>query len=157
MPPDLPDSALSQEASQDALPAGGTPLWRRARRVAWVSAGVLCVTLGLIGIPLPLLPTTPFMLLAAFCFARGSTRLHRWLVTHPRLGPPILEWQQHGAISRGGKRAAVIAMAAVFGIACLWGLPAYALALQGVVLLCVATFLLTRPDPPSKSQTSNRG
>ena len=147
MPSELPERA----ALPDTLPAGGVPLWRRARRAAWVGAGAACVALGLVGIALPLLPTTPFMLLAAFCFARGSERLHGWLMAHPTLGPPIHEWQRHGAISRRAKRAAVIAMVVVFGIACLWGLPAYALALQGIVLVCVATFLLTRPDPPPRS------
>jgi uncharacterized membrane protein YbaN (DUF454 family) len=58
-------------------------------RVAFAAAGLLCVGLGVLGILLPGLPATPFLLLAAYCFARSFPRLHRWLVTHPWLGPYI--------------------------------------------------------------------
>jgi uncharacterized membrane protein YbaN (DUF454 family) len=52
------------------------------------------------GVVLPMMPTTPFLLLATFAFARSSLRLHDWLVAHPRLGPPINDWRAHGAVSR---------------------------------------------------------
>ncbi len=55
--------------------------------------------LGLIGVVLPILPTVPFMLLAAFFFSKSSERLHYWLISHPKLGPPIVEWQTNGAIN----------------------------------------------------------
>ncbi|TKD51818.1 YbaN family protein [Sphingomonas baiyangensis] len=75
-------------------------------------AGALAVTLGVIGAFLPLLPTVPFLILAAFCFARGSPRFEAWLLAHPRFGPPVRDWRASGAISRHGKRAATIGMAA---------------------------------------------
>ncbi|MEM1160041.1 MAG: YbaN family protein, partial [Pseudomonadota bacterium] len=69
-------------------------------KILWTLAGWAAFGLGLLGAALPLLPTVPFMLLAAFCFARGSERFHRWLMNHPRFGPGIRDWQAHRAISR---------------------------------------------------------
>lgn len=117
-------------------------------RLLWTLAGLICVALGMVGVFLPLLPTVPFMLLAAFCFARGSERFHHWLVNHPRFGPAIQDWHRHGAVSRKGKRAATIAVAVTFSISILLGLPTHVLMIQAGVLGCVLVFLLTRPDGP---------
>lgn len=118
------------------------------RRLAWRAAGVVALLLGIAGIALPLLPTTPFLLLSAFCFSRGSQRLHDWLVGHPRLGPPIRAWRDHGAISRRAKGWAVVAMVAAFGAALAAGVGPAVLAVQAGVLVLVAIFVLTRPAPP---------
>jgi uncharacterized protein len=117
-------------------------------RAAWLVSGLVALALGLLGIVLPLLPTTPFLLLATFCFARSSPALHDWIVHHPRLGPPIHDWRNHGAISGKAKTAAVamLAFALVTGI--LADLGPRVLAVQGVILLLVGAFLLTRPSPP---------
>lgn len=119
-----------------------------AVRHLWTAAGLLSVAIGAIGAVVPLLPTVPFMLLAVFCFARGSARLHGWLVSHPRFGPAIAAWQAHGAISRPAKRAAVLAIALSFGVSLALGVPASVLAIQAVVLAGVLVFLLTRPSVP---------
>ncbi|WP_136658045.1 YbaN family protein [Nitratireductor sp. XY-223] len=120
----------------------------RLHRYLWLAAGCVSLALGIIGIPLPLLPTTPFLLLAAFCFARGSERLHSWLVNHPRLGPPIRDWETHRAISRRGKTMAMIAIAAVFAASILFNAPMRVIIIQVVVLSAVSVFILTRPRPP---------
>ncbi len=122
----------------------------RAVRHLWTAAGLVSFAIGAVGALLPLLPTVPFMLLAAFCFARGSEPFHRWLVDHPRFGRAIRDWQAHGAISRGGKRAAVGAIAASFVLSLLLGVPRQALLIQAVVLAGVMAFILTRPEGPQR-------
>ncbi|MBP0480915.1 YbaN family protein [Sagittula salina] len=120
-----------------------------ARRLAsplWTLAGVIALALGLIGIVLPLMPTTVFLLLAGFCFTKGSPRLRRWLETHPRLGPPVLAWEQTGAIARRHKRLAVAMMAATFALCAALGLPLWVLGLQAACLLGAGTYVWTRPD-----------
>lgn len=112
----------------------------------WMSAGLTSLGLGLIGIFLPLLPTVPFLLLAAFCFARSSERLHRWLVTHPVLGPPIQDWERSGAISMRGKQMATVSMLAVFGLSVGLELRPAILAVQAAVLCATSLFIWTRPS-----------
>jgi uncharacterized membrane protein YbaN (DUF454 family) len=70
----------------------------------YIAAGFVCVALGVIGIPLPLLPTTPFLLLATFFFARGSQRWHSWLMTNPTLSPYILAFRDKRGLTRAQKR-----------------------------------------------------
>jgi uncharacterized protein len=82
------------------------------RRAAYAALGLLSLALGAVGAVLPLLPTVPFVILAAFCFARGSPALERRLLDHPATGPHIHAWRQRRAISRTGKRAAWLAFAA---------------------------------------------
>lgn len=115
-------------------------------RWLWGAAGGLALALGAAGIVLPLLPTVPFLLLAAFCFARSSDRLHRWLLDHRSFGPPIRNWQRSGAISRRAKIAASVSILAAFGISVGMGLRWELLAIQAAVLLCVSLFIWTRPE-----------
>ncbi|MBD3763963.1 MAG: YbaN family protein [Rhodobacterales bacterium] len=115
-------------------------------RIVWLLGSLLSLGLGLLGIVLPLLPTVPLILLAAFCFARSSDRLHNWLLKHPRLGPPIKAWRQTGAISRAGKLWATASMAAPFLISVAMGLSAVILAVQAATLGAVALFIWTRPQ-----------
>lgn len=119
-----------------------------AARPLWIAAGLVSVALGLAGVALPFLPTTPFMILAAFCFAKGSERLHRWLVEHPRFGPAIRDWSRHGAISVRGKRFAAGMMAGALLASVALGLPWTVIAAQAVVMAGVAAFVLSRPSPP---------
>ena len=75
-----------------------------------VAAGLVALGLGLIGIVLPGLPTTPFVLLAAACFARASPRLHRWLTTHRYLGPMVRDWEAHRSLPLRVKWIAITMM-----------------------------------------------
>lgn len=115
-------------------------------RYIWATIGLFAVALGLLGVLLPLLPTVPFLLLAAFCFARSSERLHTWMLNHPRLGPPIQDWQTSGAISRAAKKMATLSCAAVFGLSLVLGLKPLILIIQALTLSCVMLFIWTRPD-----------
>ncbi len=84
------------------------------RRHLYLIAGFACIGLGTLGAFLPLLPTVPFMILAAFCFARSDPRLEAKLLDHKIFGPHIRRWRERGAISRKGKKAALAAF--VFSI-----------------------------------------
>lgn len=115
-------------------------------RILWLGFGWLCVGLGTIGAFLPLLPTVPFLLLAAFCFARSSEKVHRWLIEHPKFGPPIADWQKSGAIRRRVKWMATASIIVSFAIPALMGVRPMILAIQAVALICVSVFIWTRPE-----------
>ena len=114
----------------------------------WNAIGFISLGLGMVGVILPLLPTTPFMLLAAFAFGQGSPRFRRWIEAHPRFGPTVARWEAHGAIERRHKRFAVIGCAMSFVVSLALGLPATALTIQAVCLGGAMLFVLTRPDGP---------
>lgn len=97
---------------------------------------------------LPLLPTTPFLLVAAFAFARSSTRLDRWLREHRSFGPLIDNWHRDGSIDRKVKRIAIVVILVTPAITLLFGAPLWIIACQIVVLSAAAVFILTRPLPP---------
>ena len=115
-------------------------------RIIWLSIGVLCVLAGFVGIFLPVLPTVPFLLLAAFLFGRSSPRAHSWLLSHKTLGPAIRDWQESGAISRKSKYLSAVSMVVVFTISVLFKIPVYVLIIQAVILISVSYFIWTRPD-----------
>ncbi|SIO19901.1 YbaN family protein [Vannielia litorea] len=115
-------------------------------RALWGAAGGVSLALGAIGIVLPLLPTVPFVLLAAFCFARSSGRLHDWLLAHRTFGPMITDWRRNGAIHRRAKWAATVSVLAVFSLSVVLTLPGHVLMIQAVTLGCVMLFIWTRPE-----------
>lgn len=120
----------------------------RAGRITWLLVGFVCLALGAIGIALPLLPTTPFVLVAAVAFARSSDRLHAWLVNHDVFGSLIDNWHRYGAISRRAKVVSVVSMAAVLLVSLAMAAPTAVIVVQLVVLGGAALFILTRPEPP---------
>lgn len=115
-------------------------------RALWFGTGLIALGCGLVGLLLPLLPTVPFLLLAALCFARSSRRMHDWLIQHPTLGPPIANWRDHGAINTTAKRLATLSIAVGFGLSAAIGLPPVVLGLQAAVLAGVLGFIWTRPS-----------
>ncbi|WP_405099124.1 YbaN family protein [Oceanobacillus sp. FSL H7-0719] len=82
------------------------------KRIFLVAAGSLSLALAILGIFLPLLPTTPFLLLSAACYVRSSERLYQWLITHKQLGPYIRNYREGNGIPLKAK---------VVGVATLWG------------------------------------
>ena len=121
-----------------------------ARRL-WVATGGIALGVGMIGVVVPLLPTTPFLILAAWCFSRGSRRLHAWLIGHRTFGPPVRDWREHRAISPKSKLSAVIAVALIFALSVVLQAPTWAIVMQGIVLAGVVVFLVTRPAPPKST------
>jgi len=120
-------------------------------RLFWLSVGYVALACGVAGVVLPLVPTTPFLLLAAFSFARSSPALHDWLVTHPRFGPPIHNWNHHGAVSGRAKVAAIAVMMLTLAGSAVMGVSLGILATQAAVMLAVSAFLLTRPSGPDQT------
>jgi len=119
-------------------------------RLVWLGFGIVCVGLAFAGAALPLLPTTPFLLLAVFAFARSSRRMHDWLTGHRHFGPLIRNWREHGSIDRRTKVLSVAAMIAALMVSWVLGVGPSVIAVQALVLAASATFILTRPDGPRR-------
>ncbi|MCP8884296.1 YbaN family protein [Devosia sp. XJ19-1] len=116
-------------------------------RPLYLILGFAAVALGVIGAFLPLLPTTPLLILAAGLFARSSPRLEAWLVEHPRFGPVLRAWRENGAIPRRAKVLACVGIA--IGVVFFWigARPGYWLWLAGAALLGgSAGYILSRPS-----------
>lgn len=112
--------------------------------------GVLFVGLAIVGAFLPLMPTTIFLILAAGCFARSSPRLEAWLMNHPRFGPLLRDWREHGAVPRRAKVLACLGMLSGFAIFFFGVHPKWWLALVvGGVLLAIAAYVVSRPAATS--------
>jgi len=102
---------LTEADPATALPAAPAST---ARRVLWLTSGSLALGLGLIGLVVPLLPTTPLLLVTAACWARSSPRAYGWLLRHRTLGPPIERWRSTRTIAPGAKWTAVALVFAAF-------------------------------------------
>ena len=114
--------------------------------------GMLMVVLGVIGIFVPLMPTTSFLILAAWCFARSSRRAEAWILSHPTFGPPIVAWRQNRAIARRHKAMSIGGMAVGLMLFIFTAQPAWWLAtLVGLVLLALAIYVATRPEPSAQA------
>ena len=116
-------------------------------RWLWAALAWTSLVLGIIGAFLPIMPTVPFILLAAFAAARGSQRLHAWLLAHRQFGPMIRDWQAEGAVSRRAKWLATTMMGACAAIMFLTA-PKWWMAATGTsIMAVVATWLWFRPEP----------
>ena len=116
-----------------------------SRQALWLF-GWLNVGLGLIGVVVPLMPTTVFLLVALWAFSQSSPRFHNWLYHHPRFGPALQAWHRDRAIPLVGKILAVLTMtASVAWLALYSDLPGIAVACVSAGLACLATWIVTRP------------
>ncbi|MGO1461922.1 MAG: YbaN family protein [Marinobacter sp.] len=106
----------------------------------------LSIALAAIGVVLPLLPTTPFVLLAAFFASKGSPAFASWLEGHPSFGPAIRNWRQKRVIPVTAKILACSMMLLSWGLMFFMGASGIVLAISGVFLAGVASYLLTRPS-----------
>ena len=120
----------------------------RTKRIVLVLVGFASLSLGVLGVFLPLLPTTPFVLLAAFAFANSSEKMHQWLLDHNVFGPLIDDWRSYGSISRTAKVASVISMLAILAVSWWLNVPTWIIIVQAHILGGVLIFILSRPLPP---------
>jgi uncharacterized protein len=77
-------------------------------RWIWILLGSIFVVAGFVGLFLPIVPTVPFLLMALYCFSKGSKKLHHWLLNHPKFGPLIRAWNEHGVIRPRSKVLATL-------------------------------------------------
>ncbi|MDD7908697.1 MULTISPECIES: YbaN family protein [Pseudovibrio] len=124
-------------------------------RTFYMIAGILLVGIGLIGIVLPLLPSTIFFILATGCFARSNPRLEKWLLNHPKFGKSVRDWQDHGAISVKGKLMAVFGMTVGYAVFVITTAPSMLLAIIVLaVLVACASYVVTRPSGSRTARAS---
>ena len=123
---------------------------KHIKKIAYLIAGWMSLLLAFIGVFLPLLPTTPFVLLAAFCFSRSSEKLHSWLLQHKLFGPLISDWEQDGVIRLKAKWIATISILLLISYPLIWGTFAITLKLVAAgSVCCVLVFIWSRPSLPA--------
>lgn len=124
------------------------------QRIFFTTCGLIFVGLAALGAVLPVLPTTPFLLVAAACFAKSSPRLYQWLVTNRVFGPLIVNWQQTRTIPKRAKRIALIsiALAASYSI---YIVPSVSLKVLVVALLIFPVIFLIRLPETESLMSSN--
>jgi len=123
----------------------------RAAQGCWARRGLaalgwLCVGLGMVGVVLPGLPTTVFLIVALWAFSRSSERFRVWLWDHPRFGPPLRAWHRHRVIPLGAKLMATATMTASLATVGLFVAESWLLPMVlAAIMAPVAAYLLTRP------------
>lgn len=121
----------------------------RGRRAVYLGLGWAFFGVGLIGAFLPVLPTTPFMILALGAFSKGSERLQHWLYHHRIFGPPLQRWEEHRVIPTKAKMMSLGAMTASFAyLAFVAGTSTPILVATGSIMLIGAAYILTKPGTP---------
>ncbi|HVK78213.1 MAG TPA: YbaN family protein [Kofleriaceae bacterium] len=148
-----PAPAAPPRREDDAPPpVAALPVARsRTARVVWAIVGWGFFALGIIGAMLPVMPTTVFMLLAAWAFSRSSKRLEAWLLAHRRFGPPLVRWRQHRVIPLSAKLLAWGSMAVSLAVLILVSHASWpVIAAAAAVMLASATFIALCPSRPPR-------
>ncbi len=135
---DQPSPDRSAAAPARRSPPGLRPLL--------LAAGCLAAGVGVVGIFLPGLPGTIFLILAAWCFARSSPRFESWLLRHPWLGPPVTRWRETGAIPRRVKWFACLSLLASWALIYITETSIFVRLGSAVLFVAVAAFIATRPE-----------
>ncbi|MEA2117745.1 YbaN family protein [Halovibrio sp. HP20-50] len=121
----------------------------------WVALAGISFSIGVLGIFLPLLPTTVFMLMAVYCASKGSPRFEAWIRSRHYVGPLLVTWEQERAIPRRAKLAAV-SVIALSALIVVWSLgPGWLRWAVVALLLVIALWLATRPEPASSPYSND--
>jgi uncharacterized protein len=127
----------------------------QTRKYLYLLMGWLCVALGVVGVFLPLLPTTVFLLVAAWAFSRSSERWHRWLREHRHFGEAVRTWEAHHAMPRRAKRVAFLALAASYAVTALvFGPFSWTAIIGGSCIIGVALYIAHIPTLESRQKAS---
>ncbi|MBL4892887.1 MAG: YbaN family protein [Rhizobiaceae bacterium] len=118
----------------------------RGKRVLWMMLGLVALVLGAIGVFLPILPTTPFVILAAFAFGKSIPAWRRWLVGNRVFGPIIKNWEETGAIAPRYKAMAGTMMLAAIALSVYMSVGPIIIAVQALCMLAAFYFIITRPN-----------
>lgn len=119
---------------------------RQTLKLFYFVIGLITTGLGIVGIFLPVLPTTPFLLLALWAFGKSSPRLQQWLYHHPRYGKTLREWSKYGVITRRIKFIAISTMSVSVPIGYFMTQSLIVLSVHATVIVLVALFIITRPS-----------
>lgn len=122
------------------------------KRSLLLVTGLVSLLLGIAGVFLPLLPTVPFVLLSAFCFARSSERLHRWLLAHPWFSDALNNWEQKKAIRKGLKRKAMLLSSLSFLVSIAVVPLVWVKIMLGCMLLALLLYLRSIPELEDEHQ-----
>ena len=128
----------------------------RAARWAWLALGVALTGLGVVGLILPLMPGTVFLILAAACFTRSSPRLERWLLEHPRFGPTVVAWRRNGVIPLRAKILAFVGMGFSLAVVSVSDAPPIAIISTVALIAAGALYVGTRPSRPKAEKPPQR-
>jgi len=120
----------------------------KLQKRGWFALGLACVGIGALGIVVPLLPTTPFILLAAMCFTKSSPRLHRWLATHKTLGPYLMRYEQKTPFSHKQKTVLLVWLwgGLAFSYLCMQRMAVVPILLLVGILVSMHVLKKPRPD-----------
>ena len=143
----------SGEGEQGVNPREGQ-YGSRPVQVVFFCLGCLFVGLATVGVVLPLIPTTPFLLLAAACYARSSKRFYDWLLTNRIFGPTIRQWQESGSVAMGTKVVAIVLLVLTLGSSVVFFVPLWSVKILLVAVgIWVIYFLLRLPTAPFGSDS----
>lgn len=135
--------------STTAPPKTPRPAPGIAARLVWQTVGTISLILGLVGVVLPIMPTAPFIILAAFAFARSAPAVQAWLERNALFGPMIADWKANGAIALKYKIFSITAMTMSLVFSLVIALPPIIVSVQAVCIAAAALFILSRPSRPS--------
>ena len=127
-------------------------------RYVWLLMGHAFVAIGFVGVFLPVLPTTPFLILAAWAYSRGSARVEAWLLHHPVMGEPIRAWRAHGVIPARAKVISCFMMGISLVVS--WSFPTipwWGKVGSAATILAAAAFVVTRPSVPREQRAPIAG